>query len=436
MSGDKSKLQERIQELERMNSDLREEAKSASAIITTLNISLREAKDLVPEKWLKKLEENDGGISTEDMELLKLEKEKIEKQLQINDLIEKLAVLGHPVAPTPIKEEQVNNEDGVQLKGGKMDFSWVLPCEGKFGYRRFANTFETLAKTALRFNPTVYESEFVDAALEIAFTKGKFTQGLDDLELYKKKGHSGFGLLELLRTKYNMVQSKALAIAEANFKSIRRERNERLHDVIQRFTRLQAKVEVLLPTEEPLSDRDLRHLFRKILTEQEFRDCLHECRELARDDEDMMLGGEGIDKYSFDCWLSAAEQVALMMETSYDPSKRSQARAFGVTQQHEKGYRGGKSFNGGRPPQDGEGNDNVCWVCAETGHWAAKCPLRKDRLNKAAASTESNKPNPNCNQAQQKRGGRGGRGGRGNGRGRGFGKNGQHFQKSQPSPQQ
>lgn len=396
------------------------------------------------------LKNEEGDFENENVEelislfetKLKNEEEARQRQLEIESLQSRLAELGVHSGPAfggvAIKNENLESEseksqEMVRSKSTKVDFSWVMACEGKGDFRRFSNTFLSLAKTCLEFIPEESHPNIVDAALEIAFSKGKFQAGLDDLEIYKKKGIHGYDLVEMLRGKYVMHDCKALAIAQSNFNSIKRERGEQLYDCIQRFTRMQTKVEVLLPDNESLGDRELRNLFRKMMYESEFKEAYAECREIAREDPDVILSGEGVDKYTFSCWLSAAERVALTQMAAFVPSSHRQERAY-----FTRG-KGGPSRDV-RPPSGG--HDVRCYVCGEKGHYAVKCPQRMDRPRPSgeseskgngakAATDERDDAQKRANAANARGRGRG----RGNGRGRGFGRSGSSFQKGQPSPQ-
>lgn len=428
MSGTKEKMAEmetKMADLERKNREL-----------TLRNQKLVEesaAHDSLSER-MKNQYENLGGLSADEVRELygmlrnkELEKEReMEKQRRIEELTHELKELGIAVDPAGhnIKQEElvadhdVSSDQGV-ARSQKIDYSWVLPCENRFQFRRWANTFESLVNTNLKFVDAAMKDDVIDAALQVAFTKGKFFSGLDDLEIYSKQGYSGIGLLEHLRAKYNMVQGKELALNESKLKSIKRDKGERLFDAIQRFCRMKAKVDVLLPVGEALSDRDSRQLFRRILYDSEFKEALHECKDLARDEPSYLLSGEGIDKYTYDCWLAAAETVALTQETSMPVQSTHKAmRADG------SGGRGGHSNAEGQVTRDGG-----CYVCGLKGHFAARCPERKDRIGQQPKASDSQ-----ALKADSSRG-RGSNRGRGRGRGRGRHKS-EGFKGSQPSPQQ
>lgn len=342
------------------------------------------------------------------------------RQKQISELAAQMAELGVymralklPAAPGMIKQEENRQEENHQDQkfsigtNVKFDYGWVIPCKQRRGFKRWAKSFEELGKTASLVIPKELHDQYINSAIRIAFEKGEFLDGLDDLDIYKKKGYDGWDLLDCLKKQYQMLEEKELAIAEARFRGFTREKKERLHYMILRFTRVLAKVQVLLPSSEEISDRESRKVFVSALTEQEFRNIYQRCRTLAaeRSRGDWILEGRGVDNFAFECWVAAAEDWAIMEEMSgpiyVDKKHRSEvAQAANFGQEKRDDYK----------KKRGE-----CYTCGEIGHYSDKCPNRFRQKPKEEKALETLEKKADSGPGR----GRGGRGRGGRGRGRG-----------------
>jgi len=300
----------------------------------------------------------------EKMEAIRVDEEKKkEEDQEIEALKRRLVELGVPgvkdLHNCKIKLEDSPETDRTIRPHQKLDFSWVTPCKGKSGFKRWSTGFERLLRTNLAHLISQQErNEAIESALTLAFMKGEFVVAQDDLSVFIKEGIRGIDLLERFRRAYQMVSVRELELAEEKFKNMSRDRQkkERLHDCLQRFDRMLAEVETLFEDGQRILDREENRVLKNLMYPSEFRDVYALCKIEALKDSSLDLGGEGVDKYSFHVIRRVAGEYALTLEaTSNFKEHQTQERAKVAK----------------TPPFKLKGK---CFNCEQEGHYSNQCP--------------------------------------------------------------